>query len=315
MSRPLAVLIVEDSESDAALIVRQLEKAYYEVRALRVETEAALREALAGETLDVVISDYRLPELDAPAVLGILRSSGRDLPFIVVSGTIGDETAAALMRAGAQDYVRKENLARLAPAVGREVAEGRERERRRRAEAALKESETYFQSLVEMAPQPIFIQAGGRLVYVNAAARQLFGATSDAEIVGLTWTDLVHPDSTETVRERIRVLVQAHQAAPLAVVKFVRRDGASMDAEVSAVPFSYKGEDGALVFASDITERRRNEAAIARQLEELRRWHQATLGREARILELKGEVNELLAASGKPPRYPSAAEPPEESES
>lgn len=142
MSHPLKVLVVEDSEGDAALIARLLEKADYEVQWQRIETADHMREALARQPWDVVISDYHLPQFEAPAALALLQEAGLDIPFIVVSGTIGEETAAALMKAGAQDYLKKENLARLAPAVGREIAEARDRALRRQTEAALRESET-----------------------------------------------------------------------------------------------------------------------------------------------------------------------------
>ena len=148
MSQPLRLLIVEDSESDAELIARQLEKADFEVQWRRIETTAEMSEALAAQPWDVVISDYNLPAFDAPAALATLRQAGVDIPFIVASGTIGEETAAGLMKAGAQDYVKKENLARLGPAVVREIAEARDRALRREAEAALRESESRFRTLV-----------------------------------------------------------------------------------------------------------------------------------------------------------------------
>src|SRR6185369_13639234 len=136
MSEILRVLQVEDSESDAALIVRILEKAGYEVQAERVEDDAAMRAALAGKTWDAIIADYHLPGFDAPAALATLHQTGLDLPFIVVSGTMGEDVAVGMMKAGAHDYLIKDHLARLAPAVEREVREAHVRQERRRAEAS-----------------------------------------------------------------------------------------------------------------------------------------------------------------------------------
>jgi signal transduction histidine kinase len=135
MSAPLRVLLVEDSESDAALVVRQLTASDYEVTWERVETAGQMRTALEAPGWDIVIADYKLPGFDAPAALAILQETGLDLPFVVVSGQIGEESAVALMKAGAYDYLMKDQLARLAPVVERELGEARmRRERRRGAE-------------------------------------------------------------------------------------------------------------------------------------------------------------------------------------
>ena len=139
--RELAVLMVEDSESDALLVLRALRRAGFALRHRRVEDGAGMRAALAGERWDVVLSDFNLPGFDARSALAELHASGLDLPFIVVSGTIGDEIAIELMRRGAHDYLMRENLARLAPAIERELGEARVRAERRRALAALHDSE------------------------------------------------------------------------------------------------------------------------------------------------------------------------------
>src|SRR5512147_1866277 len=127
---PLAVLIVEDSENDALLIIHILRKAGYEVAFERVETAEEMRSALEKGTLDIVISDYNLPQFSGPAALELLKSVQVDLPFIVVSGVIGEESAVALMKAGAHDYLLKANLARLVPAVRRELEQAEIRRER-----------------------------------------------------------------------------------------------------------------------------------------------------------------------------------------
>ena len=138
MSRRLRVLIVEDSDSDAALIVRHLALADYDVGWERVETAGQMLAALEQPDRDLVIADYKLPGFDAPAALATLQQTGLDLPFVVVSGHIGEETAVGLMRAGAHDYVMKDQLARLAPVVERELGEARMRRERRRAQEQLR---------------------------------------------------------------------------------------------------------------------------------------------------------------------------------
>ena len=135
MPTPLRCLLVEDSESDAALIVRHLNMADYDVAWERIESAGQMRTALEAPGWDIVIADYKLPGFDAPTALAILQQTALDLPFVVVSGQIGEESAVALMKAGAYDYLMKDQLARLAPVVERELGEARmRRERRRGAE-------------------------------------------------------------------------------------------------------------------------------------------------------------------------------------
>jgi two-component sensor histidine kinase len=141
MSRTLRLLHVEDSLSDAAFTERTLTKAGYIVDSERVVNALEMRAALSQRAWDLIIADYRLPEFDAPAALSLLHESGLDIPFIVVSGAMGEDLAVAMMRAGAQDYLLKDDLARLAPAVEREIRDARTRRQREQAEAALTESE------------------------------------------------------------------------------------------------------------------------------------------------------------------------------
>ncbi|MFB3855341.1 MAG: sensor histidine kinase, partial [Vicinamibacterales bacterium] len=141
MNRTLRVLQVEDSESDAALIVRELERAGYRVESERVETAADMRSALQRRPWDVVIADHHLPGLDAPGALDVLAEAGLDIPFIVVSGAIDEETAVMMMKAGAHDYINKGSLARLAPAVERETREADVRRQRKLLESELQQAQ------------------------------------------------------------------------------------------------------------------------------------------------------------------------------
>jgi len=137
MSTPLHVLIVEDLEDDAALLLRQLRRGGYEPVWERVDTAEAMRSALQEGTWDVVIADYSMPRFSAPAALALLKEFRLDVPFIVVSGTVGEDVAVATMKAGAHDYLMKDNLTRLAPAVERELRELEVHMAKKQAEAAL----------------------------------------------------------------------------------------------------------------------------------------------------------------------------------
>ena len=140
MNKPiktLALLIVEDVENDALLIVRLLKKAGYELVYKQVETSAQMRTALKERAWDFVISDFSLPQFSGVGALAILKETGLDIPFIIVSGTMGEETAVDMMKAGTQDYLMKDNLARLAPAVERELEQAEMRRERRKAREQL----------------------------------------------------------------------------------------------------------------------------------------------------------------------------------
>src|SRR5204863_8454876 len=138
--KKLQVLVVEDNESDSHLAVRELQRAGYEVTHLRVDTEPSLRTALNTCTWDIVISDYNMPGFKGTEALALVRDTHRELPFIFVSGSIGEETAVAAMRAGANDYVMKGNLNRLAPAIERELREARLRSERHGLEEQLRQA-------------------------------------------------------------------------------------------------------------------------------------------------------------------------------
>ena len=134
MSTPLRVLIVEDQEDDAALMLRELRRSQFDPVSERVETEQEMRAALEEGGWEVVLCDHGLPRFNSLQALKLLHETGLDLPFIIVSGSIGEDLAVAAMKSGAHDYILKGNLARLGPAVERELREAEGRQARRNAE-------------------------------------------------------------------------------------------------------------------------------------------------------------------------------------
>lgn len=140
MSKPLHLLLIEDSEDDALLLLRELRHGGYQVKFERVDTSTAMQAALIREKWELIICDYSMPDFSAPAALQMLQASGLDLPFIIVSATVGEEIAVAAMRSGAHDYLLKGNLTRLVPAIERELREAKVRLARKQAEEQLKAS-------------------------------------------------------------------------------------------------------------------------------------------------------------------------------
>ncbi len=194
----LRLLIVEDSEDDTFLLLRELQKGGYETDYCRVETSPDMERALTEKNWDLVISDHSMPCFSAPEALKVLRKSCPDLPFIIVTGAMGEEAAVEAMRAGAGDYIMKDNLSRLLPAVERELHDARTRRERKQAREALEESERRFRFIAENARDIIFrlqLFPGVVFEYLSPAIKNITGYEPIAfyHHPGLI-CKIVHPD-------------------------------------------------------------------------------------------------------------------------
>jgi PAS domain S-box-containing protein len=181
MGEPLRLLLVEDSEDDATLVLRELRRGGYDPLCERVDTAGEMEAALDERTWDLVIADHSMPAFSSSAALELLKGKGFvDVPFIIVSGRIGEDAAVEAMKAGAHDYIMKNNLARLNSAIERELREAESRRERRWAQEALRVSETRFRLMIEQSPLSIQIfSPDGRTVRVNRAWERLWGVTPD----------------------------------------------------------------------------------------------------------------------------------------
>src|SRR6266850_1675192 len=182
MTNPVQILLLEDNPLDAELIQAALDTLLHTPRVVRVETGRDFREAL-NQDIDLIISDYSLPSFDGKKALAMAKELRPDIPFILVSGTVGEEAIDSLL-AGATDYVLKHKFSRFVPAVQRALQEAGERKARREAEEALKKSEEKYRQLFEEARDTLFIvSSDGNLIDINPAGLKMFGYSSKEEIL------------------------------------------------------------------------------------------------------------------------------------
>src|ERR671914_1127053 len=267
MGIPLSVLLVEDSEDDALLLLRILRRGGYDPTWERVETAAAMEAALDGRSWDLVISDHSMPTFSSLAALGLLRHKGFvDLPFIIVSGRIGEDAAVSAMKAGAQDYLMKDNLTRLNSAIERELRDAEVRRERRQAEEK-------YRSIFENAVEGIFqTTVDGRFLTANPAMARMLGYESPEELLGaisnISNQLYVEPGR----REEFYQLALRDGFVSGFEVQMHRKDGdtAWVSANARAIYDAGGGITGYEGTVENITERKRAEEAL-RQIRETER--------------------------------------------
>lgn len=288
MNDPLRVLIVEDSEDDALLILRELRRCGYTPVCERVDTAAAMKSALQTKDWDIILADYSMPNFSAPAALALLKENGIDLPFIIISGSIGEEIAVAMMKAGAHDYLMKNNLARLAPAIERELTEAEVRRKRRQAEALLRESEERYRNLFETAHDIIqSVAPDGRFQFVNRAWLETMGYTLD-EVKSLTLPDIILPELLDHCMELLHKVMNGEHFDNLETT-FIAKNGQRVEVEgniscrfVNGIPVASQG-----VFRN-ITQRKAQTAALEYQAR-----HDSLTGLPNRF-QLSQDLNQVI---------------------
>jgi PAS domain S-box-containing protein/putative nucleotidyltransferase with HDIG domain len=262
MGKPLRVLMIEDSEDDVLLTSHALKKGGFDPVYERVETAGAMRTALQEKTWDIILCDYQMPQFNGLAAIALLKETGSDIPLIIVSGAIGEETAVECMRSGAHDYVIKDNLSRLVPAIERELQEAESRSKRRQAEEALRESEEKFKTIFDRASDGILIAnpVTKKFLQGNTAMCSMLGYTNE-EIENLTVHDIHPPDDISRVLDEFEKLLKGEKiiAEGLPVL---RKDGTIFYADISGATITLEKISNSVGIFRDITERKRAEETL-----------------------------------------------------
>jgi PAS domain S-box-containing protein len=264
--QPLQVLIVEDSENDALLLEIELHRAGYQAVCHRVDSAATMKAALERRQWDLIVADYVLPHFNGLAALALVKESEIDVPFVIVSGHITDATAVSAMKAGAHDYVMKDNLARLGPAVERELRDAEVRRHRRHSEEKLNTEYTFRQAIENSVPAGIsVVDLEGRQTYVNPAFCAMV-CWSEAELVGARPPFAYWPEEEiSAITEALGKASQGHSPPGGVELRFGRRTGERFDVLLQVTPLrdNFGNVTGWVSSASDITARKRAEVRLA----------------------------------------------------
>jgi PAS domain S-box-containing protein len=302
MSNALKILIIEDSENDTILLLRNLRKGGYDVTSKRVQTLEDMSLALENETWDVILSDYSMPRFSGLAALEVCKQKGLDIPFIIISGAIGEVTAVEAMKAGAHDYLMKDNLARLVPAIARELREAETRQQRRKAEFALRESEATSHALLNASTEiSILIEPDGTIIAVNDATCQAFSKPRE-ELVGTSIYNYTSPEFNEVNEKYIAQVI----SSGIPVDYQSQYDDRFLDIRIYPA-YDLQGKVAQLaIYAFDVTERKQAQQALKESEERFRNLIQHStdiiiiLDEVGKITFISPSVENIL---GSPPQY------------
>ncbi|PKN32957.1 MAG: hypothetical protein CVU61_15775 [Deltaproteobacteria bacterium HGW-Deltaproteobacteria-19] len=270
MSGELRILILEDVATDAELMVDKLRDSGLDFTALHVSTPKGFLDALASFSPNLILSDYALPSFDGLSALRLTREKGIDVPFLFVSGAVGEERAVELLRQGATDYVLKDRLSRLGHAVSRALQEAEERRECARIERALQESEANYRTIFEnTGTATLIVEDYGTILLVNRQFEHLSGYPKVDIENKMTWTDIVHPEDLEKARERRQAdRTDTEGRIPNWEFRVIDRQGDIRDimARMAAIPSTPR----VVISLLDITHLRRAEQKILATNEMLR---------------------------------------------
>jgi PAS domain S-box-containing protein len=297
MNRRLKLLLVEDSEPDAALIVRHLHRGGFQVHHVRVTSLRELEVELGRERWDVMITDYAMPAFNALDAITTARRIAPALPCVVISGTMAEEQAADVFRAGARDFITKERLTRLLPAIERELQEAADRAKAHEMEAAYRTTLERLRAMYELSPEVIAaLRPDGTIVQTNPAALAMLGLRAE-ELTGKNYLELIHQDDAPGAAAQIDQVLKGEviHAYPLRLRK---ADGGFVHVEASVIPIMREGRVTEMMsIARDASESVRTRETLAERVE----------ARTAELRESNTALQQLLSVVSHEIRNPLAS--------
>jgi len=288
MGKSIQLLLIEDNEDDACLEILELTRSGFDVSYECVETEDAMREALARKKWDCIISDYSMPNFSGIDALHVYKELGLDIPFILVSGTIGEDIAVNAMKAGAHDYIMKNRLMRLVPSLERELKDCETRRKLVQAEKEKHEKDILFRHLIEKNSSIVMlVNAAGQVLFESPAIESVTGYTKE-ERIGRHIYDLIHPSDLERSKLMFEEVCLSREESKTIVMRSCHKNGSIKWIEVVATNFLHDPIVNAIIVnVQDITERKLDEQTIRELNENLEQKI------EERTLEL-AEINKQL---------------------
>jgi len=256
--------MIEDEARDAELAQHTLRQGGFEFSFKRVDTEDGFLREVEEFKPNVILSDHGLPAFDGFSALTLAQQKCPDVPFIFVTGSLGEEMAIKALKSGATDFVLKHHLSTLPPALHRALNQAEFHEQRKRAEEALLISEERYRSLVELSPDALFVQIDDKIVFINTAGVKLLGAHKAREIIGRSASAFIHPDDRKKIQQRVRKMLEEHKPLHFVEHRIVRLGGDVINVEMAAAPLTFEGTPAAQVIVHDITDRKRSEEEIRR---------------------------------------------------
>ncbi len=276
----LRVLMVEDSENDALLLIRVLKKGGYHSVYERVETATAMKKALQEMPWDIVLCDYSLPKFNALSAIALLKEANMDIPLIVVTGTVGEETAIECMRRGAKDYIMKSKMARLCPAIARELKEAKAGRKQKQAELQrvtaleeLRKSEEKHLAIIENIEEGYYeSDLKGNLTFFNSSMCQLLGYARE-ELIGINSRQFTDKENAKKLFKTFYEVYKTGNPAKEFDWQVIRKDGTirHIEASVSQLKDSSGKPIGFRGIVRDTTERKLSEEKLQQTLEILKK--------------------------------------------
>jgi PAS domain S-box-containing protein/putative nucleotidyltransferase with HDIG domain len=267
----IRVLIVDDSEDDTNLIIRKLRSGGYEPQWERVDTNTAMKNALEREEWDVILCDYKMPNFSAPVALKLAQEKNLDIPFIIVSGAIGEDTAVTTMKSGAHDYLMKDKLAKLVVTIEREIREAKNRKEKKKADELLKKSEENFRHSLDDSPLGIrIVTADGQTLYANREILDIYGYESIEELKTTPHEKNYTPECYAEYKIRKEKRQQGEYVPSNYELSIIRKDGSIRYLEVFRKQVLWNGQTQFQALYNDITKRKQAEKNLRESEERYR---------------------------------------------